>query len=154
MPGQFEMEFRKATEVDIDQLVRLRIKQLVDEGYPETNDIRKDLERYFSESLENGSLVCWVGIVNDTIVSTAALCFYRLPSTFSNPSGRIAYVTNMYTAGAYRRQGIASYLLQTLIEEARDLNYTSIRLHASSHGRGIYEKVGFSDTDGFMGMRL
>ena len=154
MPEQIELKFRKATSVDIDQLIRLRIKQLVDEGYPETNDISKDLGRYFSESLENGSLLCWVGLVDDAIVATAALCFYQLPSTFSNPSGRIAYVTNMYTDDAYRRRGIASHLLRKLIENAKDLKYTSIRLHASSHGKGIYEKVGFTDTDGYMGMRL
>jgi len=154
MPEHIEVRFREATSADIDQLTRLRIRQLVDEGYPETSDISADLGQYFSESLENGSLLCWVGILDDVVVSTAALCFYQLPSTFSNPSGRVAYVTNMYTDDAYRRRGFASHLLRKLIDEARTLNYTSIRLHASSHGKGIYRKFGFTDSQGYMDMRL
>ena len=154
MSASLQMEYRKATEVDIDQLVKLRISQLLDEGYPETSDIRKDLEKYFSASLKNESLICWVGLANEAIVATAGLCFYQLPSTFSNPSGRIAYITNMYTADGYRKRGVASHLLQLLLDNAMALNYTSVRLHASSDGKGIYEKAGFTDSDGYMGMRL
>jgi len=154
MSGNVEIEYREASEVDIDQLVKLRIKQLVDEGYPEINHINMDLEKYFSSSLENGSLICWVGLAHNVIVATAAVCFYQLPSTFSNPSGRIAYITNMYTDDAYRRLGIASHLLKILINKSRTLDYSSVRLHASSHGKGIYENAGFTDTDGFMAMKL
>lgn len=154
MSTSFEMECRKATHADVERLIELRIRQLVDEGYPETSDIRKDLEKYFSESLENGSLICWVGLANSVIVGTAGICFYQLPPTFSNPSGRIAYITNMYTADAYRRRGLASHLLYLLIEEAKALHYAAVRLHASDHGKGIYEKAGFIDTEGFMGKRL
>lgn len=154
MQHSHQMEFRKASEADIGQLVRLRIKQLIDEGYPEICDINKDLEKYFLESLENGSLVCWIGLADSAIVATAGICFYQLPSTFSNPSGRVAYITNMYTDDAYRRQGIASHLLELLVAEARALHYVSIRLHASTHGKGIYEKAGFTDADGYMAMKI
>jgi len=53
-----EVLFRKATDEDISELIELRIKQLIDEGYPETRDIRKELHEYFSNSLNNGSLLC------------------------------------------------------------------------------------------------
>lgn len=149
-----QIEYREAAKVDIDQLARLRVRQLIDEGYPETKDIRKDLEHYFATSLENGSLICRLGLAQDELIATAAICFYQLPPTFSNPSGRIAYITNMYTANAYRKQGVASHLLNLLIEDAKALNYASIRLHASVHGKKIYEKAGFTDADGFMSMKL
>jgi len=132
MDNPTQLEFRKASQGDICRLAELRIKQLIDEGYPETTDILEDLKRYFTTSLENGSLICWVGEINGEILATAGICFYQLPSTFTNPSGRIAYITNMYTDKSYRKQGV----------------------HASIHGKGIYEKVGFVDTDGYMGMPL
>ncbi|MDO8907979.1 MAG: GNAT family N-acetyltransferase [Pseudohongiella sp.] len=154
MSTSLQIEYLKASETDVDQLIELRIRQLVDEGYQEVVDIRKDLKQYFSESFESGSLICWVGIANDAIVATAGICFYQLPPTFSNPSGRIAYITNMYTDDAYRRRGVASHLLNLLIGKAKSLNFASVRLHASTHGKGIYEKAGFTDTDGYMGMRL
>ena len=146
--------FRKALKADIHELVELRIKQLIDEGYPEINDIREELKKYFSSSLENGSLISWVGSSKEIIVATAGICFYQLPSTFTNPTGRIAYITNMYTDEAYRRRGIASHLRGQLLEEAEALSFTLVRLHASSLGKGVYEKAGFIDTDGYMGMKL
>lgn len=152
MDNPTQLEFRKASQGDIHWLAELRIKQLIDEGYPETTDIREDLKSYFTTSLENGSLICWVGEINGEILATAGICFYQLPSTFSNPSGKIAYITNVYTDKTYRKKGVASHLLEKLIEEAKSQSYASVRLHASIHGKGIYEKVGFVDSDGYMHM--
>ncbi len=147
------IEYRKASHDDIDQLANLRVKQLIDEGYQQTN-IDKDLKNYFSESLINNSLICWLGIYEDAVVATAGLCFYQLPPSFSNPSGRVAYITNMYTEEAFRKQGIASHLFRQLLEEVKNLHYTSVRLHASEHGRSIYTKAGFVVTDGYMAKKL
>ena len=149
-----EISFRRASTVDIDQLVELRIRQLLDEGYPEVTDIRRDLSKYFLTNIENGSLICWVGVADKIILATAGICFYQLPPTFSNPSGRIAYITNMYTDLAYRKRGTASLLLNKLILEAKALEYTSVRLHASQLGKGLYEKAGFIDADGYMAMKF
>ena len=56
MDNPTQLEFRKASQGDNYRLAELRIKQLMDEGYPETKDIREDLNRYFTTSLEDGSL--------------------------------------------------------------------------------------------------
>ena len=149
-----QLSFRRASAEDVDQLVELRIRQLLDEGYPESRDIREDLSTYFSKSLENGSLICWVGVTDEVIQATAAICFYQLPPTFSNPSGRIAYITNMYTDPLYRRRGTALQLLEKLVLEARALNYAGVRLHASELGRGVYKRAGFVDLGGYMAKRL
>ena len=149
-----QLKFRKASTEDVADLVELRIKQLLDEGYPEISDIRGDLSEYFSKNLENRSLICWVGVADEVILATAAICFYQLPPTFSNPSGRIAHITNMYTDPTYRKRGTASLLLEKLVLEAKALNYTSVRLHASEMGKGVYEQAGFVDSDGYMAMKL
>jgi len=146
--------FRRASSADIDQLVELRIRQLLDEGYPEVTDIRKDLSKYFLTNLEKGSLICWVSVADEILFATAAICFYQLPPTFSNPDGRIAYITNMYTDPPYRKRGTASLLLNKLILEAKALEYTSVRLHASQLGKGVYEKAGFIDAEGYMAMKF
>lgn len=148
------IEYRKASQNDIDQLTRLRVQQLIDEGYRQINDIDEDLKSYFAESLSNDSLICWVGINEETIVATAGICFYQLPPSFSNPTGGVAYITNMFTHEAFRKQGIASYLFDLLLKEAKHLNYTSVRLHASEHGKSIYVKAGFVATDGYMAKKL
>lgn len=146
------MKYRKAIEEDIPELIELRIKQLIDEGYPETRDIRQELGEYFVSSMSNGSLICWVGVEQDKIIATAGLCFYQLPCSFSNPTGKNAYMTNIYTRDDYRKQGIASLLVDKLLTEAKSLGYSAVRLHASSHGKGVYERAGFVQADGIMSL--
>ncbi len=150
MSSTNNVTYRKADADDIPQLVDCRIQQLVDEGYPEIRDIRAELAHYFAVGLADGSLICWVAVVDGNIAGTSGLCFYQLPPTFSNPTGRIAYITNMYTRVPHRRQGISSRLLNLLVEEAKALNFPSVRLHASELGKGVYERAGFTDLDGYM----
>ena len=148
-----QVQFRKATVEDIAVLAELRIRQLIDEGYPETRDIRAELGEYFSASIRGGTLICWVGTDEGSIVATAGLCFYQLPCSFSNPTGMNAYITNVYTKNAYRQRGIASYLVGQLLSEAKSLNYSLVKLHSSEHGKRIYERAGFIEADGYMALK-
>ncbi|MCJ8313528.1 MAG: GNAT family N-acetyltransferase [Saccharospirillaceae bacterium] len=153
-----KIDYRKAVVQDITDLIDLRIQQLKDEGYPETNNIRADLNEYFlnhiSNNATNNSLICWVGTYNNRIIATAGLCIYQLPPSFSNPSGKIAYLTNIYTADEYRKNGIASYLIETLLNEAKTRNFLGVRLHASELGQSVYKKLGFNETNGYMDIKF
>lgn len=149
-----ELITRLTIEADIPQLVELRIQQLAAEGYPETQDIRKELNLYFTNGFQNQTLVCWVATHHKAIVATAGLCFYQLPPTFSNPTGKIGYITNMFTVETYRRQGIASDLLGELLKEAKARNYSAVKLHASDLGKRVYVRAGFADSDGYMALKL
>jgi len=148
------MNFRKADKNDMQYLVAYRKQQLIDEGAPLDIDIDNALSDYFTSSISDGSLIVWLAIDGKEVVATSGICFYRLPPTDSNPSGRVAYVTNVYTLPNYRKQGIASHLLKLVIDEAIELEYKLVRLHASMAGKSIYSKMGFIDTDGFMAMKL
>ncbi len=148
------MEFRKATAGDVDDLVQLRKRQLVDEGLSALCNIDSELTAYFENGLSTGAFVAWVAVDNGEIVATGGLCFYQLPPTYANPSGKVAYVTNMFTAQPYRRRGIASALLKKVLSEVRCMGYTSARLHASCDGKGLYKRFGFIETEGHMAIRF
>jgi len=148
------MNFRKADKNDIQYLVTYRKQQLIDEGASLDMDIDNALSDYFISSISDGSLIVWLAVDGTEVVATSGICFYRLPPTVSNPSGRVAYVTNVYTLPEYRKQGIASHLLELVLDEAVRLAYKLVRLHASIDGKSIYSKAGFIDTDGFMAMKL
>ena len=152
------MKKRLADINDIPILVKLRKQQLIDEGLPpilniDTN-IDKQLADYFTSAIADGSFISWVMENDDEIIATSGLCFYLLPPNFSNPTGRTAYVTNMYTKSEYRRKGIASELLKMVIDEAKLRGYKVIRLHTSEFGKSIYARAGFVDSDGYMALRL
>lgn len=148
------MEIRKAILRDIPRLMEMRKQLLIEEGSTPTCSIDGELERYFTAGLSDGSFLAWVAEEEHEVIAAGGLCFYqRLPS-YANPSGRIAYVTNMFTEKKYRRQGIATLLLNEIISEARSLHYTVVRLHASSDGKALYKKFGFTDLDGYMMLKL
>jgi len=148
------MEYRKANISDTNILVQLRKQQLLDEGELVENNIDNDLINYFNENIGNNKFIAWLAIENNEIIATSGLCFYNLPPTSRNRTGKVAYVTNMFTKNEYRKKGIATILLDKIINEAKILDYKIIRLHTSKHGRGIYEKYGFMDSEDFMHLRI
>lgn len=148
------MNYRKADMRDISSLVELRKKQLIDEGCYSDSDIDDELKRYFSEGIEKHTLVVWLAIEEEYIIGTAGVCYFQYPPSFTNPTGKIAYITNVYTRDEYRKQGVATELLELVMEEVKSEGCKFARLHASEQGKGLYEKIGFADAQGFMSMRM
>ncbi len=144
------MDYRRATIDDIPCLVEFRKQQLIDEGFRPSANIDLELKEYFLSGLNDGSFISWLAVDNSSVIATSGLCFYQLPPSYSNPTGRIAHVTNMFTKTEYRRQGISSHLLSLIMDEIKRRNYKVIRLHASIDGKSMYRKAGFVDSDGYM----
>lgn len=147
------MEIRRANVGDIDILVKFRKQQLIDEGIPPVDNVDEKFINYFTSALSDNNLISFLAIEDGKPIATCGLCFYTLPPSYLS-SGHIAYVTNVYTVKEYRRNGVAYTLLQKIIEEAKNLGYETIRLHASSDGRPLYAKFGFVDATGFMQLSI
>ncbi|MGG4380631.1 GNAT family N-acetyltransferase [Priestia megaterium] len=141
------MKFRKATVNEIDKLIYLRKKQLVDEGIDPNQEIDPELKEFFTNKMSDGSLIEWVVEDNNEMIATGAIIFFEFPPTYTNKSGKKAYITNMYTKESYRGQGIATKLLTKLVAEAKTAGIIKIWLGASRLGRPVYKKFGFKETD-------
>ena len=63
--------------------------------------------------------------------------------TFHNPTGKKAYIMNMYTKPEYRRKGIAYKTLDLLVAEAKQRGIYAISLEATDMGKPLYDKYGF-----------
>ncbi|WP_099202925.1 GNAT family N-acetyltransferase [Miniphocaeibacter massiliensis] len=137
------MKFRKATTNDIEALVELRKQQLIDEGMLDDKNIDNELKEYFYHNFNNNSYISWIAIEQGNIIATSGLCIYQLPPTYANPSGKKAYITNMYTLKKYRRMGLATILLTKILSEAKNLNFSDVILKASKDGLKLYSKFGF-----------
>ena len=139
------MKIRKAVLEDIPTLAQLRKLQLIDEGHSPVNDMDGELSAFFHRHMADGSMVEWVAEEDGEIVATGAVVFYDFPPTFEDPQSWRAYVTNMYTAPAYRRRGIATQMLHLVIDEARRRRTEFLWLGASAMGKPVYESVGFHE---------
>lgn len=116
--------------------------------------IDDELEKYFSSSIINENLIVWIATEDEHIIGTCGVCFFQYPSSFSNTTGKIAYITNVYTRNEYRKQGIATKLLELTIEEIKNKECKFARLHSSSQGKKLYEKIRFVNGEGFMSKKM
>lgn len=139
--------FKKADLDDMDLLVETRIKVLrtisnLDDD-TDMSVVEKETVDYYKNSLLNDEHVAYLVYDDGQFAGCGGVCFYKVMPSYHNPSGRKAYIMNMYTHPEYRRQGIAFKTLDLLIQEARKRNITKISLDATKIGRKLYEKYGF-----------
>ncbi len=143
------MLFRRATAEDAEMLTEARKKQLIDEGAAPT-EVDREMRVFFHKKLSDGSLVQWICEDGGAFAATGGIIFYELPPSYANKSGIKGYITNMYTAPAYRGQGLATQILDKLAAEATERGISQLWLGASKMGRPVYEKYGFRMIGTFM----
>ena len=148
------MKFRRATLEDIELLIDLRKKQLIDEGIQITQNIDYELDGFFRNFLGNNTMVEWLVESDSIVIASAAAIFYNFPPTYTNISGKKAYITNMYTSPEYRGKGIATSLLNRLVKDIQQAGIEKIWLGASKLGRPVYKKFGFKETDEWLEMTI
>ena len=95
------------------------------------------MENYIIEFIKN------LVYDNENFIGAGGVSFYKVMPTYHNPTGKKAYIMNMYTASAYRRQGIAFHTLDLLVKDVRKQGVSQITLEATGMGRPLYEKYGF-----------
>lgn len=105
--------------------------------------VEKESYAYYKRALENGEHIAYLVYDNGTFIGAGGVSFYQVMPTYHNPTGKKAYIMNMYTAPEYRRQGIAIHTLDLLVNDARELGVSQITLEATDMGRPLYENYGF-----------
>jgi GNAT superfamily N-acetyltransferase len=65
------------------------------------------------------------------------------PGNFDVPNGRTGYILNIFTLKEFRKNGIASLLMQKLIDEGKRLKLDRLELKATQAGEPIYRQLGF-----------
>jgi ribosomal protein S18 acetylase RimI-like enzyme len=129
------------------------------EDFPGMSDeqaerIRERLPKYYAEHL-NRDFFAYVTEDNGTIIGSAFLVLQEMPPNSNFPHGRTGTVLNVYVRPEYRRQGIASKLLELLIADAKAMELDFIELKASAEGYPLYRKLGFEDSvSAFRPMKL
>lgn len=142
-----EFVFKKASEEDIDELVRTRIivlraaNKLTDDA--DMSEVERESFSYYCSALKDKTHIAYLVYDGDNAVGAGGVSFYRVMPTYHNPSGRKAYIMNMYTAPEYRRRGIACRTLDLLVKAAKEQGVDHITLEATAMGRPLYEKYGF-----------
>ena len=143
--------FRFATQLDLEQMIRLRILTQT-ENLPPLSPAQEtlyanELRDYFTQVLPTPDFLAAVAEEpGGRLVSVNGLVIYRKPPSLGGARGLTGYVGNVYTVTDRRGQGLASALIRLLIERARELGVEKLHLGATESGKGVYERVGFGPT--------
>ncbi len=160
----------KTTKDDIDDLMRVRLETL--RAVNEMND-----DAQFSETLVNCARDYFLngdqttvfaedseaseksgnnasGKYKGKIIGCASMSYITIMPTYEHPTGKRAFLMNVYVNKNYRRQGIAQKMITILIEEAKERGCSEISLDATQAGRPVYKTLGFCDNDEAMILNL
>ena len=133
----------------IDELAAWRIEMLREVfSLPADADMTQ-LEAEEREIPRSGHVACFARL-DGVIVGCAGMCLQtELPSP-DNPSGRCAFLMNVYTRPESQHQGVGRTMIEWLVDQAIDRGVDKIYLETSAAGRRLYERVGFTDLPNFM----
>lgn len=139
--------YRRASMEDLGILTDTRIQVLRAANRlgadADMSRVREASGEYYREALGNGDHVAYLVFDGERFAGAGGVSFFRVMPTYHNPTGRKAYIMNMYTHPDYRRKGIALHTLELLVQEAREAGITHITLEATDMGRPLYETYGF-----------
>ena len=139
--------YKRATIKDLDLLTETRIEvlraanQLSEDA--DMTEVREQSYRYYKKALCDGTHIAYLIFEKEEFAGTGGVSFYQVMPTYHNPTGKKAYIMNMYTKPKFRRQGIAYKTLDLLVKAAKSRGITVISLEATDMGRPLYEKYGF-----------
>lgn len=103
-------------------------------------------EKYYESHIADGSHLAVVATGEDgEEMGCGSICFDdELPSP-DNPSGRCAYLMNIYVREPFRSHGVGHAIVSFLIERARERDCGKIYLETTADGRPLYTSLGFKD---------
>jgi len=138
---------RRATENDIDTLIKYRLLFLKESYGVPSKELEArlliSLRQYFVRSLKDGIYIAWIAEYENRPVGFSGMVIREQPGNFDLPTGRSGYILNIFTLKEFRKKGIASLLMQKLIEEGRYIKLDRLELRATIDGEPIYRKIGF-----------
>jgi GNAT superfamily N-acetyltransferase len=129
----------------LDTLIDFRFAYLLSE-HELTEIDRKNFADQFSDYFTRHIGDDFTGFLARTEEGFAASIFMircEKPANFSFRNGHTAMLMNVYTKPEFRRRGIASKLLDFVIDYAGAQGISCIDLSATTMGRPLYEKHGF-----------
>lgn len=142
---------RRATPADADIIVTQRRQMFEDMGYRDSRMLDSMDEKFavwLRDRLAREVYLGWFALTPDEqIVAGVGLWLLDWPPGPLDQSSLRGYVLNVYTAPDYRYRGLASKLMQTLLEWCRAQGIHTISLHASDQGRSVYEHLDFKPTN-------
>lgn len=107
-------------------------------------------QEYFASHLNEDKLIFLFMEKDGKEVGCAAACLQQEMPSPDNPSGKNAYIMNVYVRDQARGQGLATELIQELIRILQSRGIEKIYLETTEMGRRLYTDCGFKPMKDYM----
>ncbi len=142
---------------DISLLIEWRIEVLKDVfSIPKeksTDELKAANLDYYRAALKDGSHIACLAYYDGEPVGCGGMCLYNEMPSPDNPSGKCAYLMNIYTRPGFRKKGIAKKTVGWLAARAVSGGITKIYLETSEAGRKMYRDMGFEPMRDYLQLR-
>lgn len=155
MPTQTTL--RAATPNDVPTLVEHRHLMFEDmrasEGLQcKDSDLDKmdsDYAAYLRDRIGDGSIRAWVAEADGAIVASGCVSMLAWPPGPNFPPVAVGLLHSMYTAGDYRKRGIAASIVKALASacKANGCRHLILGGRGTKAGRHLYETLGFRPSE-------
>ena len=143
-----DIEYKIANKNDIPRVVTMRIGYIeCDQGEISASNMEKmrvQMPAYFEKHL-NKDIIVFTARSSGKIVSVAMLLIIEKPANPNFINGRVGEVLSVYTLEEFQHRGIATVLMNQLVQYSRENKIDRIDLAATDDGYGVYKKIGFKD---------
>ncbi len=145
----------KAGEEHKEWIIRHRVEMFRWMGRDDGDlTIIEKVTRDFLDSSWDKAPTAYLSIEDDSIQGGCSIAFYTILPSRKNPSGKNAYILNLFVEPEYRKQGVATRLLTHIIKICKENGVGRVSLHATPMGFEVYKSIGFELVDNFYRLRL
>ena len=149
-----EIAIRKATLEDIDLLMEWRMEVLHEvfsiPPLQNTDELEQENRAYYQRALAQEEHIACFAYMEDNIVGCGGICLYQEMPSPDNPTGKCAYLMNIYTKPQFRKRGVGEAIIKWLVAQAIMRGIPKIYLETSKAGKQLYTKLGFIPMQGMM----
>jgi GNAT superfamily N-acetyltransferase len=148
MPENWIIRPTRSDELSI--VLHHRRQMYIDMGttdVPMLDEIERASHEVFGDALRSGTYRGWFAEANGQVIAGGGVLLLAFQPGPREPRPVRPFIVNVYTEPAYRRRGVARRMMEVMVEWCRAQGYAGVTLHASDHGRRLYESMGFLPTN-------
>lgn len=137
---------RQAVIEDIKDLITLRMALIREANHLQEDKDLKALEEKIAVYLKDHlgkAFFAWVVEEDGQLIASSGLNLFSKPPTYTNLTGKEAFIMNIYVMPAFRGKGYATALVTEIIKYLKGTDYKKVSLVATEAGRFVYDKIGF-----------
>lgn len=144
-------QIRSATLNDVSVLCVHRRRMFEDMGHNDTQLLSTMMDRFaewVTVRLQTEHYFAWLAeSPEQDVIASAGLWLMDWPPHVLDPIGPRGYILNVFTEPQHRRHGLARMLTEHCIQFCRKRHIKVVTLHASQHGRMLYESMKFVESN-------